>query len=54
VTLARASSALIIGFNVRANQQAREQSRRDNVDIRYYSIIYDVADDIKKMLSGRL
>lgn len=54
VTLARASSALIIGFNVRANQQAREQSRRDNVDIRYYSIIYDVADDIKKMLSGML
>ncbi|WP_430473649.1 translation initiation factor IF-2 [Thalassospira lucentensis] len=54
VTLARASNALIIGFNVRANQQAREQSRRDNVDIRYYSIIYDVADDIKKMLSGML
>ncbi|MEQ8284355.1 translation initiation factor IF-2 [Thalassospira sp.] len=54
VTLARASNALIIGFNVRANQQAREQSRRDNVDIRYYSIIYDVADDIKQMLSGML
>jgi translation initiation factor IF-2 len=54
VTLARASNALIIGFNVRANQQAREQARRDNVDIRYYSIIYDVADDIKKMLSGML
>ena len=43
VTLARASNALIIGFNVRANQQAREQSRRDNVDIRYYSIIYDLS-----------
>ncbi|MDP2699350.1 translation initiation factor IF-2 [Thalassospira sp.] len=54
VTLARASNALIIGFNVRANQQAREQSRRDNVDIRYYSIIYDVADDIKQMLTGML
>ncbi len=54
VTLARASNALIIGFNVRANQQAREQARRDNVDIRYYSIIYDVADDTKAMLSGML
>ncbi|OKH87277.1 translation initiation factor IF-2 [Thalassospira sp. TSL5-1] len=54
VTLARASNALIIGFNVRANQQARDQARRDNVDIRYYSIIYDVADDTKAMLSGML
>jgi translation initiation factor IF-2 len=52
VTLARASQALIIGFNVRANPQAREMAKRDNVEIRYYSIIYDVADDLKKALSG--
>ncbi|TAN63654.1 MAG: translation initiation factor IF-2, partial [Magnetospirillum sp.] len=54
VTLARASDGLIIGFNVRANPQARDMSRRDGVDIRYYSIIYDVTDDLKKMLSGML
>jgi translation initiation factor IF-2 len=54
VTLAKASGGLIIGFNVRANPQAREMARRDNVDIRYYSIIYDVTDDLKKMLSGML
>ena len=54
VTLARASGALIIGFNVRANPQARDLARRDGVDIRYYSIIYDVTDDIKQMLSGML
>ncbi len=54
VTLAKASDAVIIGFNVRANPQAREMARRDNIDIRYYSIIYDVADDMKKALSGML
>jgi translation initiation factor IF-2 len=54
ITLAKASGALTIGFNVRANPQAREMARRDNVDIRYYSIIYDVADDLKKALSGML
>ena len=54
VTLARASEAMIIGFNVRANPQAREMARRDNVDIRYYSIIYNVVDDIKAALSGLL
>jgi translation initiation factor IF-2 len=54
VTLARASSALIIGFNVRANPQARDIARRDGVDIRYYSIIYDVAEDMKKALTGML
>jgi translation initiation factor IF-2 len=54
VTLARASQALIIGFNVRANPQAREMARRDGVDIRYYSIIYDVADDLKKAMTGML
>jgi translation initiation factor IF-2 len=54
VTLARASDALIVGFNVRANPQAREMARRDGVDIRYYSVIYDLVDDLKKVLSGLL
>ncbi|MEM8915974.1 MAG: EF-Tu/IF-2/RF-3 family GTPase, partial [Pseudomonadota bacterium] len=54
VTLAKASDALIIGFNVRANPQAREMSRRDSVDIRYYSVIYDVIDDVKAALSNML
>ncbi len=54
VTLARASGGLIIGFNVRANPQAREMAKRDGVDIRYYSIIYNALDDIKSMLSGML
>ena len=54
VTLARASNAMIIGFNVRANPQAREMARRDGVDIRYYSIIYNVVDDVKAALSGLL
>ncbi|MBL8643302.1 MAG: translation initiation factor IF-2 [Rhodospirillaceae bacterium] len=54
VTLAKASNAVIIGFNVRANAQAREVSKRDGIDIRYYSIIYDVADDVKKVLTGML
>jgi translation initiation factor IF-2 len=54
VTLARASNALIIGFNVRANPQARELSRRDGVEVRYYSIIYDLTDDIRSVLSGML
>ncbi len=54
VSLAHASHATIIGFNVRANTQAREFAKRDNVDIRYYSIIYDVADDMKKAVEGLL
>ena len=54
VTLAKASQALIIGFNVRANPQARDLAKRDGVDIRYYSIIYNVIDDVKNMLSGLL
>ena len=54
VTLARASGGLIIGFNVRAIPQARDMARRDDVDIRYYSIIYNVADDIRQMLTGML
>ncbi len=54
VTLAKTYGALLIGFNVRANTQARETAKRDNVDIRYYSIIYAVADDIKQVLTGML
>lgn len=54
VTLARASHAIVIGFNVRANAGAREIAKRDGVDIRYYSIVYDVADDMKKAVAGLL
>ena len=54
VTLARASDGLVVGFNVRANPQARNMARRDDVAIRYYSIIYEVTDDVKQMLSGML
>ncbi len=54
VILARASGGFIIGFNVRANAQARELAKRDGVDIRYYSIIYDVTDDMRNALSGML
>ena len=54
VTLARASGAFIIGFNVRANPQARDLAKRDNVEVRYYSIIYDITNDIKQALSGML
>jgi translation initiation factor IF-2 len=54
VILAKATGALIIGFNVRANAQARELSQRDGVEIRYYAIIYDLIDDVKNALSGLL
>ncbi|HMI97995.1 MAG TPA: translation initiation factor IF-2 [Micropepsaceae bacterium] len=54
VILAHASGAAIIGFNVRANMQARERARRDGVEIRYYNIIYNVLDDVKAVLSGML
>ena len=45
---------MVIGFNVRANSQARDLAKRDNVDIRYYSIIYNLTDDVTEMLSGML
>jgi translation initiation factor IF-2 len=54
VNLAHASNAAVIGFNVRANPQARDLARRDGVEIRYYSIIYDVIDDIRTVLEGML
>ena len=52
VTLANATGAMIIGFNVRANPQAREMARRDNIEIRYYSVIYDVIDDARDAVLG--
>jgi translation initiation factor IF-2 len=54
VILAKATGALVIGFNVRANQQARELAQRDGVEIRYYAIIYDLIDDARSALSGML
>jgi translation initiation factor IF-2 len=54
IALAKTAGAIVIGFNVRANPQARERARRDGVDIRYYSIIYEVADDMKLLLGGLL
>ncbi len=54
VTLAEASGAPIIGFNVRANAPARDSARQKGVEIRYYSIIYDLVDDIKAAASGLL
>ncbi len=54
VTLAAASGAAIIGFNVRAHKEAREAAEQTGVEIRYYNIIYDLVDDVKKAMSGLL
>jgi translation initiation factor IF-2 len=54
ITLAEASKAVVIGFNVRAHKEARESAERNGVEIRYYNIIYDLVDDIKATLSGML
>jgi translation initiation factor IF-2 len=54
VTLASASNAIIIGFNVRANKQANDLATRDGIEIRYYNIIYDLVDDVKGAMSGLL
>jgi translation initiation factor IF-2 len=54
VILAHASGAAVIGFNVRANAQARDRAKRDGVEVRYYNIIYNVVDDVKATLSGLL
>ncbi len=54
ITLATASAGFVVGFNVRANKQARELAARDGVEIRYYSIIYELIDDIKAALSNML
>jgi translation initiation factor IF-2 len=54
IQLAKASDAVIVAFNVRATSQARDLAQRDSVDIRYYSIIYDVANDIENLVKGKL
>jgi translation initiation factor IF-2 len=54
VILAGASKAPVLGFNVRANKDARNEAERGKVEIRYYSVIYDLIDDIKGALSGML
>lgn len=54
VNLALASKAIIIGFNVRADAQARKTAEGNDVDIRYYNIIYDAVDEVKAAMSGML
>jgi translation initiation factor IF-2 len=54
VNLALASKAIIIGFNVRADAQARKTAEGNDVDIRYYNIIYDAVDEVKSAMSGML
>ena len=54
IQLAKASNAVIVAFNVRATSQARDLATREAVDIRYYSIIYEVADDIEKLVQGKV
>jgi translation initiation factor IF-2 len=53
-SLARASNALLVGFNVRANVQARDQIARDKIQTKYYSVIYDLVNDVEALLSGLL
>ncbi len=54
VALANSSKGFIIGFNVRALPHARDAAKRDGVDLKYYSIIYELIDDVKNLLSGLL
>jgi len=54
ITLAESSGAAIIGFNVRAHKEAREAAERTGIEIRYYNIIYNLVDDVKKAMSGML
>jgi translation initiation factor IF-2 len=54
VGLASTSGAVILGFNVRTNAQAREHAERDGVEIRYYAVIYDLVDEVKQAMSGLL
>jgi translation initiation factor IF-2 len=54
ISLASASNAAIIGFNVRANAQARDAAAKEGIEIRYYNIIYDLTDDVKAAMSGLL
>lgn len=52
--LAVSTNAVIIGFNVRADNAARDVIEKNGLDLRYYSVIYDIVDDVKKALSGML
>jgi translation initiation factor IF-2 len=54
ITLAEASRAVVLGFNVRAHKEARESAERGGIEIRYYNIIYDLVDDVKQAMSGLL
>ncbi|WP_112661982.1 translation initiation factor IF-2 [Microvirga flavescens] len=54
ITLAEASGAIVLGFNVRAHKEAREAAERAGIEIRYYNIIYDLVDDVKAAMSGLL
>ena len=54
VTLASASNAVIMGFNVRTNAQARELAQKEGTDVRYYRVIYDIIDDAKALLGGMM
>ncbi len=54
IGLATASGAVVLGFNVRASGQARDAAERAGIEIRYYNIIYDLVDDIKAAMSGKL
>jgi translation initiation factor IF-2 len=54
IRLAETSNAAIIGFNVRANKEARESAEREGIEIRYYNIIYNLVDDVKQAMSGLL
>jgi translation initiation factor IF-2 len=54
VGLAEASKAVVLGFNVRASAQARDAAERAGIEIRYYNIIYDLVDDIKQAMAGKL
>ena len=54
IALANASKTIVIGFNVRANAQAKHAAEQQGIEIRYYSIIYDLVDDVKSAMSGLL
>jgi translation initiation factor IF-2 len=54
ISLAATSGAVVLGFNVRANAQAREAAEREGVEIRYYAVIYDLVDEVKQAMSGLL
>jgi translation initiation factor IF-2 len=54
ISLAQAAGAVVLGFNVRANQQARDAAERAGIEVRYYNVIYDLVDDVKAVMSGLL